>query len=164
MQVIAMRKMVVGLPVALYAALTLLSPIRAHSLSAADVIPDDATLAQMDQRAQQADPRERCFLYTELAHSYTVAAGRQLAQGDLEHASLTLKRVEHYADLIHSGLVSDAKKFKNLKNAEMLMHETTYHLGEYLHLVSSDDKAEVIAALKQLDKVNEELLAQVFAH
>jgi hypothetical protein len=67
-------------------------------------------------------------------------------------------------ELIHSNLASDVRKLKNLKNAEMLMHETTYRLGEYLHLVSSDDKAEVQAALKELDKVNDELLTQVFAH
>jgi hypothetical protein len=99
-----------------------------------------------------------------LAHTYTLAAGRQLAEGDVDHASATLKRVEHYGELIHSNLASDVRKLKNLKNAEMLMHETTYRLGEYLHLVSSDDKAEVQAALKELDKVNDELLTQVFAH
>ncbi len=137
---------------------------QAHAFASSDVIPDDATLAQLDQRAEHADPRERCFLYTELAHFYTMAAGRQLALGDTDHASASLKRIQHYADLIHTGLVSDARKLKNLKNAEMLMHETTFHLGEYLHLVSSEDKAEVQAALKQLDKVNDELLAQVFAH
>jgi hypothetical protein len=160
-----MRKMLVGPPVLAVTLVALtLFPRPAHAFSASDAVPDDATLAQMDQRAQQADPRERCFLYTELAHFYTVAAGRQLAQGDLDHAADTLRRVEHYGQLIHSNLVADAKKLKNLKNAEMLMHETTYRLGEYLHLVSSDDKVEVQAALKQMDKVNDELLTQVFAH
>ncbi len=158
-----MRKMIVRSLVASTVAVLLLAP-PAHAFASSDVIPDDATLAQLDQRADHADPRERCFLYTELAHFYTIAAGRQLAEGDTDHAAASLKRIQHYADLIHVGLVSDARKLKNLKNAEMLMHETTFHLGEYLHLVSSEDKVEVQAALKQLDKVNEELLAQVFAH
>jgi hypothetical protein len=158
-----MRKMIVrSLLTSALVAFLLAEP--AHAIASSDVIPDDATLAQLDQRAEHADPRERCFLYTELAHFYTIAAGRQLAMGDTDHASASLKRIQHYADLIHVGLASDVRRFKNLKNAEMLMHETTFHLGEYLHLVSSDDKAEVLAALRQVDKVNDELLAQVFAH
>ena len=46
-----------------------------------------------------------------------------------------------------------------------MMHTATHHLGQYApHLVSSEDKAVVESTLKQLDKVNSELLAQVFAH
>ena len=156
-----MRKMLVSAPVV---ALLLFALPRAHAFAATDVLLDDAALAQLDNRAQHADPRERCFLYTELAHFYTVAAGKQLASGDLDRATASLKKIEYYGELIHGGLTSDAKKLKNLKNAEMLMHETTFHLTEYLHLVSSEDKAELQAALKQLDKVNDEMLAQVFAH
>ena len=156
-----MRKMLVSLPVLVL--LFLLIP-RAHAFAASDTILDEAALAHLDEKAQHADPRERCFLYTELAHFYTVTAGKQLASGDIESATVSLKKIEHYGELIHGGLAVDAKKLKNLKNAEMLMHETTFHLTEYLHLVSSEDKAELQAALKQLDRVNDELLAQVFAH
>jgi hypothetical protein len=51
-----------------------------------------------------------------------------------------------------------------LKTAEELMHHTTFKLGEFLHLVSDDNKDTVQATLKQLDQVNDELLAQVFSH
>ena len=156
-----MRKMLVVIPVVIF--FLLLTP-HARAFAAADVVLDDAALAHLEDKAQHADPRERCFLYTELAHFYTIAAGKEIASGDMDRASASLKKIEHYGELIHGGLSSDVKKLKNLKNAEMLMHETTYHLGEYLHLVSSDDKAEIVAALRQLDKVNEEMLAQVFAH
>ena len=44
------------------------------------------------------------------------------------------------------------------------MHNTTYRLGQYLHLVSGDDKATVQDTLKQLDQVNDEILSQVFSH
>jgi len=46
----------------------------------------------------------------------------------------------------------------------MLMHNTTFRLGQYLHLVSGDDQATVKDTLKQLNQVNDELLAQVFNH
>ena len=129
--------------------------------STPDLIPDAATLMQLEAKAQQADQRERSFLYTELAHFYTELAGQQIASGDIEHASATLKHVEHYAELIHAELGRNSKR---LKNSEMLMHETTHKLGELVHVVSSEDKAAVQVTLKQLDKVNEEILAQVFAH
>jgi hypothetical protein len=63
--------------------------------------------------------------------------------------------------MIHMSLAGDTKR---LKNAEELMHHTTYKLGQFLNLVSGEDKDTVQATLKQLDQVNDELLAQVFSH
>jgi hypothetical protein len=132
--------------------------------SSAEVVLDDAALLQLEQRADHADPKQQAFLYTELAHLYTLAAGKEIASGEMERASSSIHHIRHYAELIHAELSADAHKLKNLQKAEMLMHETTFHLGEYLRLLSSDDKAEAQLALKQLEKVNDELLAQVFAH
>lgn len=126
-----------------------------------DVALDAQGIAQLESRAALANPREQCFLYTELVHHMTEAAGKQMLEGDAERASLTLKRVEHYAELIHLGLARDTKR---LKNAEMMMHKTTYRLAGYLHVASSEDKATLEATLKHLDKVQTELLDQVFNH
>ncbi len=129
--------------------------------SSPELVPDAATLVQLEQKAAGADQRERSFLYAELAHLYTELAGQQIAAGDLDHGNLALQHVQHYADLIHADLSRDSKR---LKNSEMLMHETTHKLGELAHSVSAEDKAAVQATLKQVNKVNEEILAQVFAH
>ena len=69
--------------------------------------------------------------------------------------------MQHFAENVHIGLARDTKR---VKDAEMLMHSSTYRLGEYLHLVSSEDSEIVASTKKQLEKVHEELLAQVFAH
>lgn len=122
---------------------------------------DEQALSQLELRAQQANPREQCFLYTELVHAATEIAGQQILAGDVDHASATLKRVEHYAQLIHLGLANDTKR---LKNAEMLMHKTTRRLAEYMHAASSDDRETLQATLKQLNQVQDELLTQVFKH
>ena len=114
---------------------------------------------QLEARAQQAKPREQCFLYTELVHNMTELAGKQMLAGDVDQASATLKKVEHYAELIHLNLANDTKR---LKNAEMLMHHTTYRLGEYLHQASSEDQVTLKATLKQLDQIQDEILNQVF--
>jgi hypothetical protein len=44
------------------------------------------------------------------------------------------------------------------------MHNATYRLGQVLHLVSGEDQATVQETLKQLNQVNDEILAQVFTH
>ena len=130
--------------------------------SGGDGIALDAQgIALLESRAAQANPREQCFLYTELVHHMTEVAGKQMLDGDAEHASKTLKQVEHYANLIHLGLAKDTKR---LKNAEMMMHKTTYRLAGYLHVASTEDKATLEATLKQLDTVQTELLDQVFNH
>src|ERR1700722_267301 len=95
-----------------------------------DNLPDAQALAQLELRAQQAGPRDQCFLYTELVNTMTEIAGRQIINSDIDQASVTLKKVNHYAQLIHLDMASNSKR---LKNAEMLLHHTTYRLGEYLH-------------------------------
>jgi hypothetical protein len=134
-------------------------PVRASSVD--QNLPDAQALAQLELRAQQAGPRDQCFLYTELVHDMTELAGRQMLNGDIDQASATLKKVNHYAQLIHFSLADNAKR---MKNAEMLMHHTTYRLSEYLHKASSEDQDTLKATLKQLDQVHTELLAEVFKH
>jgi hypothetical protein len=123
--------------------------------------PTPEAINQLEIRAQQANPREQCFLYTELVHTMTEMAGQQILAGEPEKASVTLKKVEHYARLIHLGLARDTKR---LKNAELLMHHTTHRLGDYMHAASSDDREVLQATLKQLDQVQDEILSQVFLH
>lgn len=133
----------------------------AHAYSGNETILDAQAISQLELRAQQANPRDQCFLYTELVHTLTEVAGKQMLNGDIEQASATLKKVSQYAQLIHIDLADNTKR---LKNAEELMHHTTYRLNEYLRQASYEDRATLQATLKQLDQVHDELLAQVFKH
>jgi hypothetical protein len=126
-----------------------------------DSVPPPEYIAQLELRAANAKPREQCFLYAQLIHSMTQLAGKQFGDGDVEKASATLKKINHYAQLIHSNLANDTKK---LKDAEMLMQHTTSHLGMYVRQASADDQAILKATLSQLDHVHDELLTQVFNH
>src|SRR5271163_634502 len=129
------------LPLSLY--LAFCTPV--HASSNEEILPDAQALAQLELRAQQAGPRDQCFLYTELVHTMTEIAGKQLLNGDIDQASATLKKVNQYAQLIHIDLASNSKR---IKNAEMLMHHTTYRLSEYLHKASSEDQATLKITLK----------------
>ena len=135
---------------------------RVHAAASLDaILPDEQTLVQLEQRAQQAQPREQCFLYTELVHVMTEIAGKEILDGNIEQASAMLKRVEHYAQLIHLGLANDTKR---LKDAEQLMQHTTYRLNGLLRAASSEDRETLKSTLKQLDQVQDELMTQVFKH
>jgi hypothetical protein len=137
--------------------LLLATPSRAANVD--DNLPNAQALLALELRAQQANPRDQCFLYTELVHVMTEIAGKQMLNGDVDQATATLKKVNDYAKLIHMDLSSNSKR---VKNAEELMHHTSYRLGEYLRKASNEDRDTLQATLKQLDQVHDELLAQVF--
>jgi hypothetical protein len=151
----------INLPTALVLLLfTLCIAIPAHAAKDKGT-PTPEAIAQLEQRASQADPREQCFLYTELVHEMTEQAGRQISDGESEQAAATLRKINRYAHLIHVNLAHDTRR---LKDAEVMMHNTTFKLAQFLHLVSGNDKDTVQATLTQLDQVNDELLTQVFTH
>jgi hypothetical protein len=126
-----------------------------------ETTPDAQALGQLELRAQQASPRDQCYLYTQLVHTMTEIAVKQMVNGDDEQANATLKQVNRYAHLIQVNLEQNTKR---LKNAEMLMHHTTLRLAQSLHLASEDDRITVQATLKQLDLVQNQILDQVFNH
>jgi|GEM_PF-561808 len=129
--------------------------------AANESIPTPEALARLELRAAQAKPREQCFLYTELVHGLTQQAAAQLAADDTGHAAATLRQIDQDAQLIQRSLTHNSNR---LKDAELLLHDTTYRLGQLLHLVSGDDRATVHSTLKQLNQLNDELLTQVFTH
>lgn len=124
-------------------------------------IPDSQLLIALEARASQASPKEQCFLYAEIVHDMTEIAGKQFSEGDIEHASATLKMVREYADKIHMGMANDTKR---LKNAEILVRHTAFRLKDILQSASIDDRPTLNATLKQLDQVQSELMMQVFQH
>ena len=129
--------------------------------AANEAIPTPEALAQLEVRAAHAKPRDQCFLYTELVHGLTQQAAAQLAANDTDNAAATLRQIGRFVPLIHLNLSHDTKR---LKDAELLLHDTTYRLGQLLHLVSGDDRATVQETLRQLNQLNDELLNQVFNH
>jgi hypothetical protein len=134
-----------------------LSCARAFAID--DRIPDPQAMAALMAKADQAQPKEQCFLYAELVHDMTELAGQQYSAGDGDHASATLRLVQKYAEKIHMGVAEDGKK---MKNAEQLMQHTSYRLTGILNAASYDDRQALQATLKRLEQVQTELMMQVF--
>ena len=139
--------------------LTFCAPVHAAKLD--ETLPDAQTIIQMELRAQQANPRDQCYLYAELVHTMTEVAVKQIASGDDDNATASLKQIGRYAHLIQVNL---ARNTKRLKNAEKLLDHTTYRLTQALHFASGEDRTTAQATLKQLNLVQNQVLDQVFNH
>jgi hypothetical protein len=118
-----------------------------------------AALAALQVKADQAQPRDRCFLYARLVSQMTDLAGHQLNSGDSGQASETLKLVQQYAGKIHMGVADDSKK---LRDAELLMQRATFRLQDILSAAPYEDRQTLEATLKQLNQVQTQLMTQVF--
>jgi hypothetical protein len=116
-------------------------------------------LAVLQTKADQAQPRDRCFLYAQLVSQMTDLAGQQLNSGDSGQASETLKLVQRYAEKIHTDVADDSKK---LRAAELLMQRTSFRLKGMLNEASYEDRSAVETTLKQLNQVRTQIMMQVF--
>ena len=136
-----------------------LSLTGAHAL-ASRIDNSPTALAELQTKADQAQSRDKCFLYAELVSQMTDLAGRQLKSGDSEQASETLKQLQAYAEkIIHTGVADDSRK---LRDAELLMRRTSFRLKGMLNKASYEDRPALELTLKQLNQIQTELMMQVF--
>jgi hypothetical protein len=121
---------------------------------------DSATaLAALHIKADQAQPRDRCFLYAELVSQMTDLAGKQFKSGEFGQASQTIQLVQRYTEKIHAGVSDNSKK---LRDAELLMQHASFRLKGILSTATYEDRPALEVTLKQLNEVQSELLMQVF--
>lgn len=124
-----------------------------------DKSPDMQTILALEARANQAQPREQCFLYAQLVHQMTELSLRQYAAGDVDKASDLLKRVRQLAQKIHLSLAGNDKR---LKNAEILLSHTAFRLNEMLRASSFEDRPLLQATLSDVTQAQNEAMMQVF--
>lgn len=124
-----------------------------------DKVPDPQAISALQVRAEAAQPREQCFLYAELVHKMIELAGYQMATGEEEKASTTLRNVQQYTQKIHLAVSEDNKR---LKTAQILLRKAAFRLKEMLHGASLDDRPVMENTLSQLNQVQSEAMMQVF--
>jgi len=122
-------------------------------------IRSQMTLASLEAKADQAQPRDRCFLYAMLVNQMTNLAGQQFNSDDLGQASETLKIVQRYVENIRTGVTGDSRK---VKDAELLMRRSSFQLTNLLRESSLEDRLVLQTTLKELNQVQEQLMIQVF--
>ena len=143
---------------------TILLAIATLSIPAFASSPDDKpidqdSIAALQARIPQAQPREQCFLYAELIHQMTEFSFKQYAAGDVDKATDLLKQIQTITHKMH---LSVAENDKRLKNAEILMRHTAFRLSQMLHDSSYEDRPLVQETLAQVNKAESETMLQVF--
>jgi hypothetical protein len=134
------------------------SAARASNLDEAPL--DAATLLQMEQRAETAQPRDQCYLFAEVLHGLTELAGRQMAAGDDIQAAATFTQIDSVAQKMEKASAANAKR---LKNAEMILEHITRRLTDMVHVASTDDRNATQTALKNIDHLHTQVLAVLFS-
>ncbi|HEV2484154.1 MAG TPA: hypothetical protein VGT08_01370 [Terracidiphilus sp.] len=124
-----------------------------------DKPPDMQSIQALEERANQAQPREQCFLYAELVHQMTELSVRQYAAGDVDKSVDMLKHVQQLAQKIHLSMADNDKR---IKNAEILLRHTAFRLNEMLHSSSFEDRSLVEATLTDVHQAQNEAMMQVF--
>jgi len=132
-------------------------PACASSLD--DKTPDQQTINALELRANQAQPREQCFLYAELVHQMIEFSVRQYADGNTDKATGLLKHAQELAHKIHLTLSEDNKR---LKNAQILLRHTAFRLTELLHSSPFEDRPLVQQTLSEVNQAQTEAMMQVF--
>ena len=122
---------------------------------------DASALTALEQRAASAEPKERCFLYTELLHDWTELAGRSMSDGNDVAAATAIAHADDDAVRLKSALAADSKR---LKNAELLLEHTAHRLSDMVRVASMDQHDTMQTVLKHLNSVHDAMLAQIFAH
>ena len=118
-----------------------------------------ADIDALQAKADQAQIRDRCFLYAELVNRLIEQAGQQFSSGDNDRASDTLKQVQRYAEKMQLGIADDSKR---LKNSELLVERSSHRLSHILHEASYEDRPALEATLKKLSQVQGQLMIQIF--
>lgn len=122
-------------------------------------IPNEESIAALEAKADQAQPRDQCFLYAELVHQMTELSVRQFAAGDFVKAEGLMKRIQTLAQKIHLSL---ARNDKRLKTAEILLSKTAFRLTELLHSSDYEERPLLKQTLAQVNTAQDEAMMQVF--
>ena len=145
-------------PIAALLVLSLnVGPLRAASADSS--IPDQQSIETLEARANQAQPREQCFLYAQLVQQMTEMSIRQYQSGNVTKATGLLQQIQRIAKKIHLSVNDDDKR---LKNAELMLSHTAFRLSEMLQASSIEDRPLVEQTLAQVTDAKNATLMQVF--
>ena len=140
-------------------AVTALSVSPAALAGNTDKIPNMQELTALAAKAEQATPKDRCYLYAELVSAMTELAGQQMNAGNTSDASASLKAIQNYTAKIHTDLTGNSRK---LKDAQIMMRRTAFRLKELMMNASLSDQPTFQSTLAELDKVQSQMMLTVF--
>jgi len=124
-----------------------------------ETVVDAAALIQLETQADNAKPREQCYLYTQLVAALMDTASRQVAAGEDEDAGKTVSRIAEVTAKLQRAADRDAKK---LKDAEKVLSETSRRLKDLSRVAGAEEREGMRAVLEKLDAAHSKILGLVF--
>lgn len=119
--------------------------------------PTPQNLQDLVARASHAQPREQCFLYAQLVSQMTDLSLRQYAAGDVGRALASLRVIQQFTRKINLSLTSNDK---HLRDAEILLSQTTFRLQNLLRSADYQDVPVVQQTLAEVSHAQDRALNQ----
>ena len=136
-----------------------LTAIPAFAAASSDIPAEQQAIEALEVKADQAQPRDQCFIYAEILHRLTDLSMRQYAAGNATRAVSLLKQIQQISHKIH---LSVARNDKRLKHAEILLSSTAFHLTELLHSSDYQDRPLIKQTIADVNKAQDAAMMQVF--
>ena len=124
-----------------------------------DKVPGPEELASLQTKAEQAEPRDQCYLYTKLVRDMTSVTDKQMNSGDVSGAFASLKAIQRYTIKIRNVITGRSKK---LKDAQIMMRRSAFRLEELMKTGSLNEQPAFESTLKGLDQVQSQMMLAVF--
>ena len=135
-------------------------PLAVLLLSALAVASNpEESLDALKTRAESARPQDQAHLFATIAHREVREADRFYTEGDVTNATKAVDDVVRYA--AHAAEAAQ-KSGKHLKDTEILLRQTARRLDDVRKTLSFEDRPYVEAAVKQVEKLRQKLLEQMF--
>jgi hypothetical protein len=135
--------------------LLFVTPVFASGVKA----PDSDKIAELEQRAEKAQPDQQCYLFAQLVSQMGDVVDRQLASGDVHAAQQSLAKMEAYAGKIHQTI---NPKDKKLKESEILVRHAARRVEGMFQQAAYDQQDMFRGAMHKLNALQAELMLNVF--
>jgi len=119
----------------------------------------DESLEALKARAESARLQDQGPFFAAIAHREVDEADRFYTQGDIAKAQQAVDEVVRYAT---RAAEAAQKSGKHLKDTEILLRQTGRRLEDVRKTLNFEDRSYVEAAVKQLEKLRQKLLEQMF--
>jgi len=116
-------------------------------------------LEALKTRAEHARPSDQPHLFATIARREVNEVDRFYTEGDLSSATKAVDDLVRYAG---RAAETAQKSGKHLKDTEILLRETARRLDDVRRTLNFEDRPQVEAAVKQVEKFRQQLLDHMF--
>ncbi|HEV7673321.1 MAG TPA: hypothetical protein VGQ12_02195 [Candidatus Angelobacter sp.] len=121
---------------------------------------EQKTIDQLKTEAEHASPDQQGRLYADIADSLVPVADKQFTDGESVKGHATVQEVLQYATKAHDLAIQTRKK---MKETEKSLRQCRRRLENMRRTLAAEDRPQVEAVEKQLERLTEEVLESMFA-